>query len=51
MRINATNTRGMQEDYKRLARAFDKSDVTNFPSHEGKTRENRRDPSTTNWHD
>jgi hypothetical protein len=28
----------MQEDYKRLARAFDKSDAANFPSHEGKTR-------------
>jgi hypothetical protein len=41
----------MEEDYKRLPRAFDKSDVTSFPSHEGKTRENTRDPSTANWHD
>jgi hypothetical protein len=42
---------GMQEDYKRLARAFDKSDVANIPSHEDKTRENTRDPSAANWHD
>jgi hypothetical protein len=41
----------MQEDYKRLARAFDKFDVAYFPSHEGKTRENTHDPSITNWHD
>jgi hypothetical protein len=38
----------MQEDYKRLARIFGKSDVANFSSHEGKTRENAHDPSTTN---
>jgi hypothetical protein len=41
----------MKEDYKRLARAFDKSDVANFPSHEGKTRENTRDSSIANWQD
>jgi hypothetical protein len=41
----------MQEDYKRLACAFDKSDVANFPSHKGKTRENTRDPSAANLHD
>jgi hypothetical protein len=41
----------MQEDYKRLARAFGKSHVANFPSHEGNTRENARDPSVVNWHD
>jgi hypothetical protein len=40
----------MQEDYKRLARAFDKSDVANFPSHKDKTRENAHDPSAANWH-
>jgi hypothetical protein len=38
----------MQEDYKGLAHPFDKSDVANFPSHEGKTRENTSDPSTAN---
>jgi hypothetical protein len=26
--------RGTQNDYKRLVRAFDKSSVANFPSHE-----------------
>jgi hypothetical protein len=41
----------MQEDYKRLARALDKSDVANFPSHEGKTRENTHNPSVANWYD
>jgi hypothetical protein len=41
---------GMQEDYKRLGRVFDKSNVVNFPSHEGKTMENTRDLSTANWH-
>jgi hypothetical protein len=38
----------MKEDYKRLARAFDKSDVAIFPSHKGKTGENTRDPSAAN---
>jgi hypothetical protein len=31
---------GIQNDYRRLVRAFDKSTITNFPSHEvelGKT--------------
>jgi hypothetical protein len=41
----------MQEDYKRLAHAFDNSDVANFPSHEGKTRENTRNPLAAIWHD
>jgi hypothetical protein len=42
---------GMQEDYKRLARAFDKSAVTNFPSHEVETRKNTLWSSAANWHD
>jgi hypothetical protein len=41
----------MQEDYKRLACAFNKSGVVNFPLHEGKTRENTRDSLAANWHD
>jgi hypothetical protein len=41
----------MQDDYKRLACAFDKSVVTNFPSHEVETRENTRDSPDVNWHD
>jgi hypothetical protein len=41
----------MQDDYKRLARAFDKSDVASFPSHEVETKENTCDSSTANRHD
>jgi hypothetical protein len=41
----------MQNDYKRLARAFGKSIVANFPSHEAESRENTRDSSATDWHD
>jgi hypothetical protein len=39
---------GMQDDYKRLARAFNKSIVTNFSLHEVETRENTRNSSTAN---
>jgi hypothetical protein len=38
---------GMQNDYKRLARTFDKSAVTNFPTHEIESRENTRDSLAT----
>jgi hypothetical protein len=31
---------GMQDHYSRLVRAFDKSAVTNFPSHDVETKEN-----------
>jgi hypothetical protein len=41
----------MQDDYKSLARAFDKSVVANFPSHEIQTKKNTHDSSTANWHD
>jgi hypothetical protein len=41
----------MQNDYKRLVRAFDKSTVTNFPSHEVELGENTHDSSTTDCHD
>jgi hypothetical protein len=40
---------GMQDDYKRLACAFDKSVVVNFPSHEVKTKENAHNSSAANW--
>jgi hypothetical protein len=39
---------GMQDDYKRLACAFDKSVVVNFPSHEVKTKENAHNSSAAN---
>ena len=42
---------GTQDDYKRLACAFDKSVVTNFPTHEVEIKDNTRDSSATNWHD
>jgi hypothetical protein len=41
---------GMQNDYKRLVSAFDKSIVTNFPSHEVESGENTRDSSPTDCH-
>jgi hypothetical protein len=41
----------MQDDYKRLARAFDKSVVAIFPLHEVETKENTHDSSAANRHD
>jgi hypothetical protein len=38
---------GMQNDYRRLVRAFDKSTIAHFSSHEVELRENTRDSSTT----
>jgi hypothetical protein len=40
----------MQSDYKRLARAFDKSAVANFP-HEVETGYNPRNSLAADWHD
>jgi hypothetical protein len=42
---------GMQNDYKRLVRAFDKSIIANFPSHEVELGENTRDSLATSCHD
>jgi hypothetical protein len=42
---------GIQNDYKRLVRAFDKSTVANFPSHEVELGENTRNSSATGCHD
>jgi hypothetical protein len=50
MRTNATSIRGVQEDYMRLARAFDKSAITHFPSHDVETKENLQDPLAANEH-
>jgi hypothetical protein len=41
---------GMQNDYKRLVRRFDKSTVVNVPSHEFESGENTRDSSAVDWH-
>jgi hypothetical protein len=41
----------MQNDYRRLVRAFDKSTIANFPSHEVELGENTRDSSATGCHD
>ena len=41
---------GMQNDYKRQVRAFDKSTVANFHSHEVESRENTHDLSAIDWH-
>jgi hypothetical protein len=41
---------GMQNDYKRLVRAFDKSTVANFPSHEVESGENTCDSSAADCH-
>jgi hypothetical protein len=41
----------MQNDYRRLVRAFDKSTIAIFPSHEVKLGENMRDSSATGCHD
>lgn len=40
----------MQEDYRKLARVFDKPAITNFPSHDVETKENPQDPSGANGH-
>jgi hypothetical protein len=42
---------GMQKNYRRLVRAFDKSIVANFPSHEVELGENTRNSSATRCHD
>jgi hypothetical protein len=42
---------GMQNDYKRLVRAFGKSTITNFPSHEVESGENTCDSLATGCHD
>jgi hypothetical protein len=41
----------MQNDYRRLVRAFDKSTVANFPLHEVGLGENTRNSSATSCHD
>jgi hypothetical protein len=40
----------MQEDYKRLAREFDKYAIMDFPSREVETNENTYDSLATNGH-
>jgi hypothetical protein len=40
----------MQNDYRRLVRAFDKSTIANFPSHEVELGENTRNSSATSCH-
>jgi hypothetical protein len=42
---------GMQSDYRRLVRAFDKSNIANFPSHEVELGDNTRNTSTRGCHD
>jgi hypothetical protein len=42
---------GMQNYYRRLVRAFDKSTVANFPSHEVELGENTCNSSATSYHD
>jgi hypothetical protein len=42
---------GMQNDYRRLVRAFDKSSIANFPSHEVKLGGNTRNTSAISCHD
>jgi hypothetical protein len=42
---------GMQKDYRRLVRVFNKSTVANFPSHEVELGENTRISSATGCHD
>jgi hypothetical protein len=42
---------GMQKDCRRLVRAFDKSTVANFPSHEVELGVNTRNSSATSCHD
>jgi hypothetical protein len=43
--------RGMQNDYRRLVRAFDKSSIANFPSHEVELEGNTRNTSAIGCHD
>jgi hypothetical protein len=42
---------GMEKDYRRLVRVFDKSTVANFPSHEVELGENTCNSSATSCHD
>jgi hypothetical protein len=42
---------GMQNDYRRLVRAFDKSSIANFPSHEVELGGNTRNASAIGCHD
>jgi hypothetical protein len=42
---------GMQNDYRRLARAFDKSSIANFPSHEVELGDNMRNTSAIGCRD
>jgi hypothetical protein len=42
---------GMRNDYRRLARAFDKSSIANFPSHEVELGGNTRNTSAIGCHD
>jgi hypothetical protein len=42
---------GMQNDYRRLVRAFDKSSITNFPSHEVELGGNTHNTSAIGCHD
>jgi hypothetical protein len=42
---------GMQNDYRRLVRAFDKSSIANFPSHEVELGGTTRNTSATHCHD
>jgi hypothetical protein len=41
---------GMQNDYRRLVRAFDKSNIANFPSHDDELGGNTRNTSTIGCH-
>jgi hypothetical protein len=41
----------MQNDYRRLVRAFDKSSIANFPSHEVELGYNTRNTSAIGCHD
>jgi hypothetical protein len=42
---------GMQNDYRRLVRAFDKSSIANFPSHEVELGGNSCNTSAIGCHD
>jgi hypothetical protein len=42
---------GMQNDYRRLVRAFDKSSIANFPAHEVELGGNARNTSAIGCHD
>jgi hypothetical protein len=48
---NVSNTNGMQNDYRRLVRAFDKSNIANFPSHEVEVGGNTCNTSAIGCHD